>query len=651
MPRKRLLPLGIVLATLGVVVGCFAQSALKSAATPKNPVDEGRGLFQSECVTCHGDKGDRIPVAPLNSRDFLDSRGDVTLAAVISEGKGVMPAWGTTRGGPLSDDQIRAVIAYLSSAADRTSPIVLASTGQSIYQAECATCHGDKGDRVPVAPLNVKAFLDSRSDTQLIDVVAHGTGVMPPFGKRPGVAAGLSDDQVKAVVAYLRSSVDAGVAGRVSRGRSLYLSDCLSCHGEKGDRVPNVLLASPDFLRKEGDPLLAQVIVEGKGTMPGLLRAKTAGFDVEDITALQTYLKTWAGLPAGVVLPGSGGVQVAAGSGPSGAARAATTGAVPAATTGVASAAVAAPVPAAAPAAAKNVAQGKDIFGQKCVGCHGAKGDQLGSVKLMDAGFLQQRGDDALLQTISTGKGGMPAQGKDKGGTLTGDDIAAVLAYLKSQAGIAAPGGPAADAPAAPAAAAPAAAPFAPAPAAPAAPAPLTQDEQALVSHGKSLFVGNCATCHGESKEQLGKLGNGTWLLQRGDRGISQTIADGKSVPGAPLAMPAFSTKLSADDIGAVIAYLKSVAGVSLTAAPVAAGPDPAHGKEVFGSTCTTCHGAKGDQLPAAKLNDASFLQQRGEAGLTQVVTSGKGGMPALGGKLSPDDTPAVLPSLKSTAG
>src|SRR5918911_57119 len=329
MRRKRLVPLGIVLATLGVGVGCFAQSALKSAAAPRSPVDEGRGLFQSECVTCHGDKGDRIPVAPLNSRDFLDSRGDVTLAAVISEGKGVMPAWGTTRGGPLSDDQIRAVIAYLSSAADRTSPIVLASTGQSIYQAECATCH---------------------SDTQLIDVVAHGTGVMPPFGKRPGVAAGLSDDQVKAVVAYLRSSIDAGVAARVSRGRSLYLSDCLSCHGEKGDRVPNVLLASPDFLRKEGDPLLAQVIVEGKGTMPGLLRAKTAGFDVEDITALQTYLKTWAGLPAGVVLPGSGGVQVAAGSG--------TSGAAPAATTGVASAAVAAPGPAAAPAAAaKDVAQ------------------------------------------------------------------------------------------------------------------------------------------------------------------------------------------------------------------------------------------------------------------------------------------------------
>src|ERR671933_235497 len=328
MPRKRLLPLGIVLATLGVVVGCFAQSALKSTAAPRNPVDEGRGLFQSECVTCHGDKGDRIPVAPLNSRDFMDSRGDVTLAAVIGEG------------------------------------------------------HGDKGDRVPVAPLNVKAFLDSRSDTQLIDVVAHGTGVMPPFGKRPGVAAGLSDDQVKAVVAYLRSSVDAGVAGRVSRGRSLYLSDCLSCHGEKGDRVPNVLLASPDFLRKEGDPLLAQVLVEGKGTMPGLLRAKTAGFDVEDITALQTYLKTWAGLPAGAELPSSGATQAAS-------AVSTTTGATAPASTGAPGAAVAAPAPAAAPAAAsKDVAQGKDIFGQKCVACHGAKGDQLETVKLMDAGFL-----------------------------------------------------------------------------------------------------------------------------------------------------------------------------------------------------------------------------------------------------------------------
>src|SRR5919197_224448 len=98
MRGKRLVPrakaglvLGILLATLGVVVGCFAQSAIKSTTAAKNPVEEGHGLFQSECVTCHGDKGDRIPVAPLNSPEFLDSRGDATLAAVVSEGKGVMP--------------------------------------------------------------------------------------------------------------------------------------------------------------------------------------------------------------------------------------------------------------------------------------------------------------------------------------------------------------------------------------------------------------------------------------------------------------------------------------------------------------------------------------------------------------------------------
>jgi mono/diheme cytochrome c family protein len=647
MRRKRLIPLAIVLATLGVVVGCFAQSALKSTAAARSPVDEGRGLFQSECVTCHGDKGDRIPVAPLNSRDFLDSRGDATLTAVIGEGKGVMPAWGTARGGPLSDDQVRAVVAYLSSAADRASPIVLASAGQAIYQDECTTCHGQKGDRVPVAPLNIKAFLDSRTDAQLTDVVAHGTGVMPPFGKRPGVAAGLSDDQVKAVVAYLRTNVDAGIAASVARGRSLYLSDCLSCHGEKGDRVPNVLLASPDYLRKEGDVRLAQVVVDGKGSMPGLLRARTAGFDVQDLTALQTYLKTWAGLPAGVALTGGSGTQVAAAA----ATAPATAGAMAAATAPVIAPVVAAaPAPAAAAAPAKDVAQGKDIFGQKCVSCHGAKGDQMGAVKLMDSGFLQQRGDQALQQTISTGKGGMPAMGKDKGGTLTGDDIAAVLAFLKSQAGAPAP----AAAPASAGAAAPApaaAAPFTAAPATSAASAPLTPDEQALVSHGKSLFSTNCSSCHGESKDQLGKLGNGTWLLQRGDRAIIQTISDGRSVPGAPLAMPAFSSTLSADDIGSLLAYLKSVAGISLTAAPVAAGPDPAHGKEVFGSTCAACHGPRGDQLPTAKLNDASFLQQRGEVGLTQIVTSGKGGMPAFSGKLSADDIGSVVAFLQSQAG
>jgi mono/diheme cytochrome c family protein len=171
------------------------------------------------------------------------------------------------------------------------------------------------------------------------------------------------------------------------------------------------------------------------------------------------------------------------------------------------------------------------------------------------------------------------------------------------------------------------------------------------VSHGKDLFSSNCTTCHGEAKEQLGKLGNGTWLQQRGDRAITQTISDGKSVPGAPLAMPAFSTKLSADDIGAVIAYLKSVAGIPLTASAASSGPDPAHGKEIFGNTCTSCHGANGDQLPTVKLKDASFLQQRGEPGLVQVITSGKGGMPAFSGKLSADDIASVVAFLETQAG
>jgi mono/diheme cytochrome c family protein len=609
-----LLPIGVAL----LVASCTGRTP-SSEAQGDAVVKEGQRLFEEQCASCHGQRGDRIPSAPLASKEFLESRRDVTLAAAIAQGKGVMPAWGKAREGPLTDEQIRSIVAYLNLAAGRTSPARLAGAGRSLFQEQCARCHGDKGDRVPVAPLASKEFLDSRSDTQLVTAIGEGVGVMPGF--RQGRNPALSEEQVRAVVAYLRVNVDANVADRIHRGRDLYLAKCLSCHGERGDRTPSVSLAAPEYLRRVGEDTLATAISDGKGQMPGFVRAKGGTLSSEDVAALVAYLKAWAGLPADVALEGTG-----------------------------------APSTAVAGAAGTDTltAHGKDLFGRSCAACHGANGSLLPNANLADGAWLQQRGDAALTETISDGKGIMPGLGSSKGGPLSPDDIAAILAYLKSLAGIA-------ESPAVPdSAPALAAAPVAVTARAATATQPGPTDD-AVVARGADLYRSNCSACHGDSATRMGRLADGAWLRQRGDRVLARSIVEGKSVPGAPGAMPPFGKAqggaLSDDDVLAVVAYLKSVAGVPLAVDTddVGGAADVVLGKDLYAKSCAACHGVAGNLMPTASLADAGWLRQRGDAALTEAISAGKGTMPGLGkergGPLGPDDIAAILAYLKSLAG
>src|SRR4030065_116286 len=56
-------------------------------------------------------------IAPISSREYLGTRDDATLRAIISEGQpdfGMSP-FATTDGGPLDDQEIDAIVAFLRS--------------------------------------------------------------------------------------------------------------------------------------------------------------------------------------------------------------------------------------------------------------------------------------------------------------------------------------------------------------------------------------------------------------------------------------------------------------------------------------------------------------------------------------------------------
>lgn len=89
-----------------------APAPVSAPSTPDSSTD-GRALYARACAACHGDKGDSIASANLGSKDFLASRGEADLIKATTEGKGGMPALGSAKGGPLTEDQVRQVVDYL----------------------------------------------------------------------------------------------------------------------------------------------------------------------------------------------------------------------------------------------------------------------------------------------------------------------------------------------------------------------------------------------------------------------------------------------------------------------------------------------------------------------------------------------------------
>jgi mono/diheme cytochrome c family protein len=77
----------------------------------------GEGLFANNCASCHGRAATGGSAPTLNSKQFLTSTSDEQARLLIAGGVSgtSMPAWSLDFGGPLTDEQIRQLVAYLRS--------------------------------------------------------------------------------------------------------------------------------------------------------------------------------------------------------------------------------------------------------------------------------------------------------------------------------------------------------------------------------------------------------------------------------------------------------------------------------------------------------------------------------------------------------
>jgi mono/diheme cytochrome c family protein len=96
------------------------------------------------------------------------------------------------------------VVAACCLAASIAAP-AFAQSGADTYKAKCAMCHGADGLGATPAGKAMKAasFKDpaivAATDATLIAIVKSGKNKMPPYASK------LTDDQIKAVVTYIRT--------------------------------------------------------------------------------------------------------------------------------------------------------------------------------------------------------------------------------------------------------------------------------------------------------------------------------------------------------------------------------------------------------------------------------------------------------------
>ena len=237
---KPAVALRVEIALVAVVVlaltGCGKPNPANRPERPSEVTKFG-DLYNRHCAGCHGAEGKLGPAPPLNDALFLAIVTDEDLSGVITSGrKGtLMPAFSRQHGGPLTPQQVAALVAglrknekwstpavehqqplpaySLSSAQGAGAATANLENGAMVFAKACAQCHGTEGQGGPKAgALNDQAFLQLVSDQLLRRIVITGRPdmEMPSFRRdldlpnfRHISAEPLSPQEITDVVAYV----------------------------------------------------------------------------------------------------------------------------------------------------------------------------------------------------------------------------------------------------------------------------------------------------------------------------------------------------------------------------------------------------------------------------------------------------------------
>lgn len=195
-----------------------------AASAQEGDITRGSQIYDANCAVCHGPEG-QGRVGMNLSEDFPALDPNAYVQSVVEKGIDgtTMPPWSHTYGGPLSDQEIADVSAFVVSLSGGRSPMAPTATplpvtpvptvpgasgdagaGQALFVANCAMCHGDQGQGRAGANLN-KAFASINPHQFVRTTVANGIDgtAMPAWSQANG--GPLTESEIDDISAYVVS--------------------------------------------------------------------------------------------------------------------------------------------------------------------------------------------------------------------------------------------------------------------------------------------------------------------------------------------------------------------------------------------------------------------------------------------------------------
>ena len=190
------------------------------------PAYEGRRLYVSHCLLCHGQTGQgdgplakAMQISPANLTTTVRSRSDTILKKIIT-GEGRQTITGRDRHNILSDampewknvfndQQVTALIAYLRFLGNSKHELMGdPMLGMRLYKNYCQICHGEEGDGngIMTQMMGITPMDHTNSnETNLLDNEQLSQSIMAGKGRfMPAWKGILSETDVEALVSYIR---------------------------------------------------------------------------------------------------------------------------------------------------------------------------------------------------------------------------------------------------------------------------------------------------------------------------------------------------------------------------------------------------------------------------------------------------------------
>ena len=170
------------------VASSFSSPARGQSIPPTEPdaeVAQGADLFVASCASCHGADGGGTEVGPslqdvgAAAADFQLTTGRMPLADPDAQSLRKEPAFDA--------EEIDALVAYVASLGEGPAipEVELTdglSSGQELFVANCAACHGATGNGGAAGRNALAPSLYSATALQLAEAMITGPGEMPIFG-------------------------------------------------------------------------------------------------------------------------------------------------------------------------------------------------------------------------------------------------------------------------------------------------------------------------------------------------------------------------------------------------------------------------------------------------------------------------------------